>query len=49
MKVEGIMLSEIKSDREEQTLHGITYMWILKLEKKIKYNDGYQGFRSMGN
>ena len=25
-----------KSDREGQTLHGITYMWILKIEKKIK-------------
>ena len=38
-----------KSDREGQTLLGITYMWILKIEKKIKQNDGYQGFRSMGN
>ena len=30
MDLEGIMLSEVKSDRERQILYVITYMWNIK-------------------
>ena len=38
MDVEGIMLSEVKSDRERQILYDITYMWNLKNKQTSEYN-----------
>ena len=35
MDLEGIMLSEVKSDRERQILYDVTYTWTLKKIKKL--------------
>ena len=34
MKLEGIMRSEIKSDKERQILYDLIYMWNIKTKKE---------------
>ena len=38
MDLEGIILSEIKSDRERQILYEIIYMWNLKNKTTSEYS-----------
>ena len=43
MDLEGIMLSENKSDRERQILYDLTYMWNLQ-GKKVAYREQIGGW-----
>ena len=42
MDLEGIMLSEVKSDRERQIPHGLMYVWNLKDKRKQTKNQDHR-------